>query len=480
MPHIFVKPIRSTILVIVSFLSLLGSASTAHPRVLHQAGATQPSTTDLTSYDLIAELEPERSRIAGTMTVDWINTTDESQESIYFRLFPNAGYYGDGGTVVLAAAADRVPVEPIEGDDPTLLEIPLPEPLPVSERMRIELAFQTVIPGPTDASFGVFGGSVDGGWTLADWYPIVAGWEEGSGWYLAPPTQFGDPTFGEAATCRVLFTAPDDLRVVSSGSETTETAQLGAGTTLHEIESGPGRDFTLSLLPETSLTDIETATQQVDSVTIRASLPGSLAVPGLADTIVEIATDVFPVYRSWLGAYDEPELDITTATLSGATGVSWNGIIWLDLVDIAADGDLSLDETAQLRFVLTHEIGHQWISGIVGSNNNDHGFMTEGLTNTLAVLVFRDRLGEAEAENYLRGWVAGPYAALVRDGRDVIADEPLTDDTNIVIRSLAIYGKAALGFEAIRQELDDPAFFAALRSYATDYRFAVSDPDDLL
>ena len=480
MPRIAIQTVRSAIPAIVTILVLFGSASSVHAGDLRQIPARQQSETNFSSYDLTVELIPERSEIAGTMTVDWINTTDESQASLYFRLFPNADYYGNGGTDVLAAAADRASVEPIEGDDPTLLEIPLPEPLAVNDRTVIELAFQTVIPEPTGASFGVFGGSIDQGWTLADWYPIVAGWEEGSGWYLAPPTRFADPTFGDAATYRVSFTAPGDLHVVSSGHEMSATPRLQAGTTLHEIESGPGRDFTLSLFPKTSFTDIETAEEAVDDVIIRASLPGSIAVPGLTDAIVEIASDAFPLYESWLGAYEQPELDLTIANLSGATGVAWNGIIWLDLADIAADGALSEEEVAQLRFVITHEVGHQWIAGIIGSNNNDHGFMSEGLTNTLAILVLRDRLGESGAEDYLRGWVAGPYAALVRDGRDAIADEPVTNDSNIVLRSSAIYGKAALGFEAIRQEIGDPAFFAALSAYAADYRFAVSDPADLL
>ena len=41
------------------------------------------------------------------------------------------------------------------------------------------------------------------------------------------------------------------------------------------------------------------------------------------------------------------------------------------------------------------------------------------------------------------------------------------------------YGKGALGFDAVRQVIGDDAFFAALRDYATRFRFGVATPDDL-
>ena len=67
---------------------------------------------------------------------------------------------------------------------------------------------------------------------------------------------------------------------------------------------------------------------------------------------------------------------------------------------------------------------------------------------------------------------------LESDG-DGIADAPITEDTDIAARSHLVYGKAALGFEAIRQAIGNEAFFAGLAVYAHDYRFAVSTPDDL-
>jgi aminopeptidase N len=356
-----------------------------------------------------------------------------------------------------------------------VLEVELDPAVPSGEDAVIGLAFETTVPATSGASFGILGGDRETGWWLADWHPILAGWEAGSGWYLDPPTRFGDPTFAESATYDLVLTTPDQYLVLGSGSTTGATVDESLDLQTTTISTPPGRDLTLSLpLAE----DTETTVRSVAGIDVRVTLPDDLARPGLAEAILAVAADTLPVYESWLGEYPGDELDITAVPLAGAGGVSWSGIVWLVLAPLVEDGELSAGERERLRFVLTHELSHQWIGGIVGSNNNDHGFMTEGLANALSVLAMREREGVEGAERYLREWVASGYRAMLASGRDGIADAPLTDETDIATRGHLVYGKAALGFEAIRQAIGDEAFFAGLAIYARDYRFAISTPDD--
>ena len=58
---------------------------------------------------------------------------------------------------------------------------------------------------------------------LADWYPILAVYEEGAGWALPEATSFGDPTYAPSAFYDVQVTAPDDLQIVATGVLATET-----------------------------------------------------------------------------------------------------------------------------------------------------------------------------------------------------------------------------------------------------------------
>jgi aminopeptidase N len=159
--------------------------------------------------------------------------------------------------------------------------------------------------------------------------------------------------------------------------------------------------------------------------------------------------------------------------------VSWAGTIWLDLESAVADGKLNEFEQIRLRFVIIHEIGHQWIGNVIGANTNDHQFMSEGLVNMLSVAVINEMAGPADAERYLRADVAGPYQALLRDGRDGVADRAITPELNGVLHGMFVYGKAGVGFEAIRQEIGNDAFFDGMDAYGDAFRFGIAGPDDL-
>ena len=450
-------------------LTLLSGAGFAAP------GVAMAPAGDITRYDLAVSFDPESRTLAGSMTVEWPNQTAGTRDALYFRLYPNADHYGDGQTAVSAVTVDGQLAESTLWTDATVLEVELDPAVPSGEDAVIGLAFETTVPATSGASFGILGGDRETGWWLADWHPILAGWEAGSGWYLDPPTRFGDPTFAESATYDLVLTTPDQYLVLGSGSTTGATVDESLDLQTTTISTPPGRDLTLSLpLAE----DTETTVRSVAGIDVRVTLPDDLARPGLAEAILAVAADTLPVYESWLGEYPGDELDITAVPLAGAGGVSWSGIVWLVLAPLVEDGELSAGERERLRFVLTHELSHQWIGGIVGSNNNDHGFMTEGLANALSVLAMREREGVEGAERYLREWVASGYRAMLASGRDGIADAPLTDETDIATRGHLVYGKAALGFEAIRQAIGDEAFFAGLAIYARDYRFAISTPDD--
>lgn len=470
------SPCRRSIAWRVLVLVLLCASLLSGPA--NATSSTPEAAGDFAHYDLEVSFDPESRTLAGSVTVEWVNTTGQPHESIYFRLYPNAAHYVDGETDVTSVTVDGRSAESAPWPDATVFEVETGRPVAPGDEVEIAFAFVTTIPTTSGASFGILGGDPETGWRLADWYPILAGWEAGSGWYLDPPTRFGDPTFAESATYELTFTGPDEYLVIGSGVTTGATGGPSSGIVTTAISTAPARDLTLSLLPGTAATP-HTATREIGGITVRVTLPEEEAIPGLAETVLSIAADTLPLYESWLGAYPEGELDITSVPLAGAGGVSWSGIVWLDIEPVAEDGQLAASERERLRFVLAHELSHQWLPGVIGSNNNDHGFMTEGLANALGILAIREVSGAEEAERYLRSWVASGYRGMLASGQDGIADAPIADDTDIAARAHLVYGKAALGFEAIRQEIGDAAFFAGLAAYANDYRFAVSTPGDL-
>lgn len=472
----------------------------ASPTASLPAGATAACTLNV-------RLDTETRILTGTEAIVWRNTTGRTQDTLFLRLYPNAAYYDDAETRLSQIRVDGQAATPTLHADPTVAAIPLGRPVVPDDTARIDLAFETRVPLGASGSFGILGlDAARGSWALADWYPILAGWEpERDAWYLDAPTPFGDPTFPETAAYTLDLTAPEGFALVSTGEVTAVTRTTGREGAIPSrtwrVKSGPVREFAMTLLPETSdgngdlhhlpATDAppaspaETPVASPASDRTRDDPAVSLAIytgediPGLADTILTTARTALPAYRALLGPLPIGSLEIASARLAGANGVSWPGMIWLDLSTLTRDGELSDLEVPGLRFTMTHEVGHQWIGGLVGLNSNDHGFLLEGLTNALAIGVIREAWGATAAVEATARFVAGPYSGLVRDGRDVIAAQPLTADTNVVLRALGVYGKAGLGFEAIRQAMGDAAWRAALGDLAARFRFGIITPGDL-
>jgi aminopeptidase N len=163
---------------------------------------------------------------------------------------------------------------------------------------------------------------------------------------------------------------------------------------------------------------------------------------------------------------------------AGTLGISWASLVQLDGPSLAAQaGDPQF-----LDFLLSHEVGHQWWGHLVGFNSNDHTFLTEGLTNYLMTAEVEWSQGRPAAVAMLGTLVAPRYLSLIRSGGDAVADTPFPDAPPGF--GDLVYGKAALGFLAIRLQIGDDAFFGALATFAGDgpdgFRFRVAEPGDLL
>ena len=488
-------------------LSTLGALLAARART---ARTSTPAATPeahfpgsaTAAYALDLRLDAEARTLSGTGSIAWRNTTGRGQDTLHLRLYPNAAYYGDAGVSLSTVTVDGRPATAALRDgDPTVASIPLGRTVAPGADVQIAFAFETVVPAGQAGSFGILRFDQQrGSWALADWYPILAGWEPArDAWYLDPPTPFGDPTFAETATYTLALEIPSGLTLLSTGDlVSTATGHAGPDpSTIVRVETGPVREFAMALLPTSSDAEGDLlqvpapvsgapatpgATPDIDAgadPAVSVCLYTSEDIPGLADAILDAATTALPRYRALLGALPERALTIASAHLAGANGVSWPGMIWLDLSVLARKGVLDDQERPGLRFTVIHEVGHQWIGGLLGMNANDHGFLLEGLTNALAIGVIRDVWGADAAIEAMGRFVAGPYSGLVRDGRDVIADQPLAGDTNVVLRALGVYGKAGLGFEAIRQEMGDTAWRAALGAFAGAFRNRIFTSNDL-
>ncbi|HET9659680.1 MAG TPA: M1 family metallopeptidase [Thermomicrobiales bacterium] len=421
-------------------------------------------------YRVTGNLVPaseEPGRIEGSLHLSYINVTDEPQSELYVRLYPNFKDYGGGSMALANAIIDGQPVEPVIGSDTSLATFALPAPLDVGDRAELSLDFVTTIPNDPVTSYGMFGYFSDSqSYNLAQWMPLLAGWDPANGWLLDPPNTVGDPVFSNAAMFDISLTAPSDVTFVTSG---TEVSQEIEGTRItHTWTAGPMRDFVIS-----AGTDLAVMEQQVGETTIRSwYFPGYEEAAAL---VLQYGVDSFEVYSKDFGVYPYTEMDLVQTRLGDqAAGVEFPGIMYIGAIHYDPSSDY-------LEFTVVHEIAHQWWYGLVGNNQYLHAFLDEAMANESSMIYKEAVDGPDAAQVWIDGYLKRPFLTMLfgRDG-DMIVDQPSANFLTNGPYGRAVYGKGAFGFDTIRKTIGDAAFFAGLRQYVASHRFGIAQPEDLL
>lgn len=421
-------------------------------------------------YTVSANLVPasaEPGRIEGSFRLDLPNFTSDLLSDVHLRLYPNFQDYGGGSMSIADVTVDGSPVTPSFGADPTLATIPLPVPIQPNDWTTIELSFVTTIPSDPVTSYGMFGYFSDtDSYNLAQWLPLLAGWDPESGWLLDWPNTVGDPVFSNAAMFDISFTAPSTLTFVTSGTEV-GSESLGVLTT-HNWVAGPMRDFVMS--GGSSLNLLE---QQVGETTIRSwYFPGYEAAAAM---VLQYGVDSFEVFSTAFGAYPYTEMDLIQTRLGDqAAGVEFPGLMYIGTSHYDA-------RSTYLEFTTVHEVAHQWWYGTVGNNQYVDAFIDEALANASSIIYKEQVFGTEAADQWVRDFLKRPYlTSLFGNMGDMIVHQPTAAFGSNGPYGRMVYGKGGLGFETIRRTIGDAAFFEGLQQYYEQFQFGIANPPALL
>lgn len=126
--------------------------------------------------------------------------------------------------------------------------------------------------------------------------------------------------------------------------------------------------------------------------------------------------------------------------------------------------DETYEDTIFSRFVAEHEIAHTWFPFYMGINETRYGFMDEGWATTLELLIGREDLGVERAENFYKRFRVSNWI----NDHSAEEDIPIITPANI-LSGAALgnneYGKASLGYLAVKDLLGDELFKKALHEY---------------
>lgn len=382
-------------------------------------------------YKIKAALDTINHRITGQMTLTYTNNSPYDLEFLWLQMDQNA-FREDSKSKALYPANDRngvrtptqgyelrnVAVENAPADyivDDTRMQIRLKKPLmKKGGKINIHINYAYAIPTHGKDRTGRL--QTKNGWlyTIAQWYPRMAVFDEVEGWNNLPYLGTGE-FYLEYGDFDYEITAPENMVVVGSGklqnpkkvltktaqnrldkaSKSEETVMI---LTKEEMRQGThhakGNDGMLTWHFKMENTrDIAWAASRAfiwDAA--RLNLPDGKK--GLAQSVypeensdnngygrsTQYTKHAVEIYSKDLFPYP---YEIATNVGGHEGGMEYPGIVFCSY----------RSQNASLWGVINHEFGHTWFPMIVGSNERVHGWLDEGLNtfiNDLATQQFNN------------------------------------------------------------------------------------------
>ncbi|HET7551906.1 MAG TPA: M1 family metallopeptidase [Gemmatimonadaceae bacterium] len=126
--------------------------------------------------------------------------------------------------------------------------------------------------------------------------------------------------------------------------------------------------------------------------------------------------------------------------------------------------DASTPDTVFSRFVVEHEMAHTWFPFYMGINETRYAFMDEGWATTFEYLIGQNDLGKERATSFYKqfrvaGWIRNPSPLM---------EVPIITPEDALVGAAYgpnAYGKASLGYLALKDLLGDAMFRKVLHGF---------------
>ncbi len=431
------------------------SLPTATPTI----APTLPPALGRSQYTLDLQLNYTAKAASVNETILYPNWTGETLTNLVLAVEPNLW---SGGFSLKSIAVDDQPVT-----DYTLenlnqrLEIQLPQPLPPSSTITIDITYGLVLPAMQayiDASNDIrpqIYGYSDKQVNFVDWYPFVVPYIPGQGWVLHNPWFYGEHLMYDLADFDVTVTFTDGAnpKVAASGSEVgLDTPALDAaptntpsGVVSRHFVLQAGRTFALSMSDH-----FKVAQQTIGDVTVYSYYFGLYDAPGQA--MLRTTVEAMQTFSERFGPYRHK-------TLSAVQGDFNDGMEFSGLYFISRDYFNLYDGTPRnyLVAIAAHETAHQWWFDSVANDQGLEPWLDEALS-TYSERVYYETVYPEMVDwwwgyRYFEFQQAGYVDTAIYDGG---GQRPYWDK---------VYLTGARFFEDLREQVGDEIFFTFLKNY---------------
>lgn len=412
-------------------------------------------------YHIDYTISNDLTGLTGAQTVHYTNREDINLTEVQVRLLPNVL---NGEMTVSSVLVDGVNVEPIYSLANSLLRIPLGPGLPPGNSVDLSFEFSVTVPTEIESNYGILA-YYNGVLTLAHTYPMIAVYDD-EGWNAEIPPDQGDPTYADASFFLVKVDAPERVVLAASGREVHR--EDSGDRQIVTYAAGPARDFYVAASPDYELIS-RTDGEVIFNAYAREGMQEG------AQMALDVAIESFKIFGERYTPYPYTEFDIV-ATPTYALGIEYPGIIAITEQIYDIQGTLNGNPTAILmESTVAHEAGHQWFYNLVGNDQLDDPWLDESLTQFVTWQYYADRYGSGGASGF-------EQSLLSRWSRVENRSIPIglaVEEYDGAAYSAIIYGRGALFFDALREQMGVETFDAFLQEYTVSNAWGIGTGEEM-
>ena len=483
-------------------------------------------------YTINVKLNDVKHTLSANESIIYYNNSLDTLKFIYFHLWPNA--YKDNNSALakqflqqgnrnfyFAKDQDRGYIDSLDfktdnqslkieydKNNPDICKVFLVQALPPGEKTNITTPFKVKIPS---AAFSRLGHD-NQAYYITQWYPKPAVYDA-SGWNQMPYLDQGE-FYAEYGSFDVNITLPKNYVLAATGDRYDSEAeekflQQKIIATEQKIKMLDSALFRADMSFPTSDAELKTVRFKQNNIHDFAwfadkrynVLRGELVLPHTKTSVttwayftdvnidlwrdaIEYVSDATYYYSLWNGDY----------AYNNVSAVDGNNIAGggMEYPNITIIGETS--NAFELDQLITHEVGHNWFYGMLGSNERKNAWMDEGINSfdelryirtkypnaTLATLWGRDSTYALLHMNKYKH--AHSYYWEYSTNAKQNEDQPCSSPSDMFTESnyaSVVYSKTALLFNYLMSYMGENDFDIAMQFYFNQCKFKHPKPADL-
>jgi hypothetical protein len=471
------------------------------------------------NYKIYVTLNDKNHSLKGWEELSYTNNSPDQLNYIWFHLWENA-YKNDStafakqllrdkkGTDRLKKFKDRGFIDSLEFSvdgvkakleyDPQNIDVArliLPKPLQPGGTIKIQTPFYV------DISQYISRSGHDGqSYMICQWYPKPAVYDR-KGWHQFPYLDEGE-FYSEYGNFDVSITLPTSYIVGATGvlqneDELEQYKQIGRsnvanGTTKNSIQYAQHQSATKTLRYKgDSILDFAWFADK-DFVVRYDTLQ-------LGNRTIDVFTYHHPdgnknwvhstdyvksgarVYSSYFGEYPYPVVQAVEGPKNEMSGGMEYPMITLITSPEASE--------PMLDAVITHEVGHNWLMGILATNERTHAWMDEGVNTYYQFRyeaekyrfnsIFGDQIPKEIRQRPAPEFQALVYSAMMRIPMETAIDTPSEQFSGEDEYGIVVYVKTAIWLYQLEQAVGRENLDRAMHAYYNQWKFKHPYPEDM-